>query len=230
MLRLTLSRNTALAAPALVISLLGCSSPAQVSPPSEPPGSSQVSPEPAAGQPGDHRSDDAPPVPIPQPRANLDFPAVPDFEFPEAKNGIHSVREMRVRSSKFLGQDVQVEGYVTWIYDCVVENMRPGQTRRQVEKRIKGDPTLCMIPHFYLGDAADTKPERSVWVVEVPRPLRRDEKRRMTREEIAAHPPVPRIALGDRVVVKGRWGKRSPRGFHNSAGLLVYEALRPAKP
>ena len=65
-----------------------------------------------------------------------------------------------------------------------------GGRRRQLAQRlaIEEDPTKCERPKFYLGDAKDTPPEKSIWVVEIPRPYNKLEKERLPKEEIAAWP------------------------------------------
>jgi hypothetical protein len=157
----------------------------------------------------------------------LDLPEVPAFDIPGAHpDGTHSVREMRLKSAKLLNTDVQIKGFVTWIYDCVAEEQGPDDTAETVRKRIEADPTLCDRPHFFLGDTPDTTGERSVWVVDVPRKLRADEMRIMSREERASLPKVPEIKVGDEVIVTGTWNRESPSGFSNSEGLLIYKDLQ----
>ena len=92
-------------------------------------------------------------------------------------------------------------------------------------KVAKDIPEKCDKPNFYLGDTLDTPQEKALWVVEVPRPPRADEKRFLPKEELAAWPVVPVFATGQKVVVDGKWSMRSPRGFVNSDGLLVYANL-----
>ena len=152
----------------------------------------------------------------------LELPAVPTFEEPQANSdGTHSVIEMRRRGKKFLDQDVKVKGFVVSVYDCAAV------LGAQVAK---DTPEKCDRPHFWLGDSKDAAPEKSVWIVEVPRPLRDDEKRFLPKEELKNLPPVPKMAVGDQVVVDGKWATRSPKGFVNSDGLLVYANLTPVAP
>jgi hypothetical protein len=157
----------------------------------------------------------------------LDLPEPPAFNVPGPHpDGTHSVREMRLKSSKLLKTEVQVKGFVTWIYDCVAELQGPGDTVEQVRKRIEENPEQCNKPHFYLGDAPDTSTERSVWIMEVPRKLRSDEMRLLSRQERANLPKVPNIKVGDEVIVSGLWDTQSPSGDTNSQGLLVYKDLQ----
>ncbi len=168
-----------------------------------------------------------PPKPqIVETNIQLDLPNAANFDVPDPHpDGTHSVREMRLRSKKFLDSQVEIKGFVTWIYDCAAEIRGPDESEKEARKRIEKDPTLCQRPHFFLGDTPETPSERSIWVVDVPRPLRYDERRTMTRSERAQLPKVPKIRTGDEVVVTGNWSLQSPGGFTSSYGLLVYTSL-----
>ena len=66
-------------------------------------------------------------------------------------------------------------------------------------------------------------------MVEVPRPLREDERRDPVMvEEFKKGPQPPAIKVGDKITVSGTWTIKSPGGFGNSDGLLVYEGSGPA--
>ena len=168
----------------------------------------------------------------------LDLPAVPQFDIPQSGGATKTVKEMRLTGSKLLDQKIEVKGYVTWIYDCAItggpqEIGDPGSTIEEKRKIIAEHPEFCYLPHFFIGDSPDTPPHRSIWVVDVPRELRKDELKRLTKEEKAAL-VIPVYAMGDEMVVKGEWKLRSPRDFANSEGLLVYETIdnltQPAEP
>ena len=147
----------------------------------------------------------------------LDLPPVPTFDEPQGyPDGSHSVLEMRRRGKKFLDQNVKVKGYVIWSYDC---------TQVLGAKVAQDTPERCDKPNFYLGDTPNTSPEKAVWIVEVPRAPRPDEKKFLPKEELAAWPAVPVYAVGQHVVVDGKWATRSPKGFVNSDGLLAYANL-----
>ena len=156
----------------------------------------------------------------------LKMPSVPKFDIPEKSGGTHSVREMRLTGGSLLDTEVKVKGYVTWIYDCVATLIGPTLTKAQVEKMIADQPSKCLRPHLYLGHSPDAPASKSIWVVEVPRKLRPDEKRNLTRAELAALPKIPEISVGDEVVVVGKWTQRSPHGFAQTNGLLVYKDLQ----
>lgn len=168
-----------------------------------------------------------PPREIAQTTVKLSLPEAPAFDIPGPHpDGTHSVREMRLKSSKLLNTEVQIKGFVTWVYDCVAEHQSADETIAETRKKVEADPTMCQRPHFFLGDTADTSGERSIWVVEVPRKLRSDEVRLLSRQERANLPKVPDINIGDEVIVTGSWANTSPGGFTKSEGLLVYKDLQ----
>jgi hypothetical protein len=154
-------------------------------------------------------------------QVKLDLPAVPAFEEPMTyPDGTHSVMEMRRRGKKFLEQNVKVKAYVVWVYDCAT-TLGP-----QV---VKDTPEKCDRPHFRLGDSADAREDQTIEVVDVPRPPRDDERKFLPKEEIAAQDAVfnaiPQFSVGSQVVVEGKWATRSPKGFVNSDGLLVFAGM-----
>jgi hypothetical protein len=164
-------------------------------------------PEPEAGVPPE----------VVESQTKLDLPAPPAFEAPTTyADSTHSVTEMRRTGKKFLDQDIKIKGHIVWIYDCA-----------QVlgEAVAKTNPEKCDRPNFYLGDTPDATPEKSVWVVEVPRLPREDEKRFLPKEDLATWLPVPKLTLGQRVIVEGKWAEKSPKGFVNSDGLLTYAGV-----
>jgi len=166
----------------------------------------------------------------------LDLPPVPKFDIPTSGGDTRGVREMRVMGRKLLDTKVSVKGYITWKYDCLVAGGPqgpiggPDATPEERQKLIDDDPMLCWRPHFYLGDTPDTPPHQSLWVVEVARAMRPDELKSWKKlpDEMKADNPLPIVvehAVGDQVVVTGKWSRTSPKGFANSDGLLVYESM-----
>jgi hypothetical protein len=179
----------------------------------------------------------------------LDLPPAPDFKEPVPyPDGSHSITEMRLKGTRFIDQAVKVTGFVVFQYDL------KACARELGEKKVKQDPKLCEgkkdivdcanklgekavvdtpdqceRPYFYLADNANASLEKSLWVVEVPRPLRDDEKRdQQLVEAFKKGPPPPSLTLGQRVTVAGTWSIKSPSGFGNSDGLLVYAGSNPA--
>ena len=169
---------------------------------------------------GGGASGPAPKAEVAETDVKLDLPGVPAFEKPQAHpDGTHSVLEMRRLGPKFLEQDVKVKGFVIWKYDCIAEIGAAA---------FKESPEKCQKPHFYLGDAPDTTREKAIEVVDVPRPPRDDEKKFLPKEDLKNWPKVPEYQQGQELVVTGKWSIKSPMGFVNSDGLLVYQDLLAA--
>lgn len=161
---------------------------------------------------------------------DLDLPAVPEFNMPSPNSdGTHPVAEMRLKGQKLLNTEVKVKGFVVWIYDCATAIRTPDMSEKELKRILADEPERCSRPHLVLGDAADTPPDRGIEVVEYPRPLRKDEKKglpdEMVAEAEAAYAALPEFKVGDEVVVTGTWALKSPKGFRNSDGLLVYGAM-----
>jgi hypothetical protein len=137
------------------------------------------------------------PVPPEVDRAKLAvaLPPVPSFELPSVPEGFRSVKELRVAGDKLVGTQVKVNGVVAWVYDCVSAVGIPGEKKAAVEKRIKKDPALCEKPHFHVGASRDATEPNVITVVELPKGVK--------------------VAVGDRVVVAGKW-----------EGRLVLESLQ----
>jgi hypothetical protein len=171
-------------------------------------------------------------MPAPKPEVQkaavkVDLPAVPSFELPAANpDGSHSIKEMRVKSRKMLDTDVTVKGFVTWVYDCPTAVRKPGWSDADVMKWIEEDMSRCELPKFYLGDTADSPTEKSIWVVDVPRPPSKLEIERLPKEDIKNWPAVPPYKVGDEIAVTGKWTQSSPHSERNVEGLLVYTKLK----
>ena len=167
----------------------------------------------------------------------LDLPAVPDFNLPPApSDGSHTVKELRVKGKKLLDTPVTVHGFITWAYDCPTAIRKPDETDKQVQKRIDDDPTLCERPKFYIGDTKDTPPEKSLWVVDVPRPYNKLELQRIQKkdrndpERCEPHEDPKKTvcgpyAVGDEVEISGTFSLSSPHSERNSDGLIVYKSM-----
>jgi hypothetical protein len=187
----------------------------------------------------------------------VDLPAVPAFDLPPPPgDGSHTVKELRVKGKKLFDTDIQVHGFVTWVYDCATAIRKEGETDQQVQDRIdspkivdqatkkmEGDPTLCERAKFYIGDTKDTPPEKSLWVVDVPRNYNRQELKNVEKKD--RNPVVdnkceptdkkdpkkyfcPPYAVGDEVTISGQFATHSPHSERNSEGLLVYKKIHNA--
>lgn len=166
-----------------------------------------------------------PPVPASVVRPRLELPAVPSFTLPPVEDGVHDVRELRVRGRRLLGAELAVRGYITWIYDCVVALAKPGVPKTETQLLIDDNPQLCERPKFYLAPSPRAAPESALWVVDVPRAANKREQIALNAVQLGMRPPVPRIAVGDQVAVTGTFTQQSPHGEQSSEGLLVYKHL-----
>jgi len=169
------------------------------------------------------------------------LPAVPGFELPPPNpDGSKSVKEMRVKGKKLLDNDITVKGVVTWVYDCKTALRQPGMTDDDVEKIMFEDQTKCERVKFYVGDAAETPAEKSMWIVDVPRPFTKRELKNLkpkAQEDELKNPSslrcdgkkkdnCPVYEVGDQVEITGSWKLSSPHGDRNSDGLLVYKKMK----
>src|SRR4051812_41358803 len=161
-------------------------------------------------------------------------PAVPAFDLPVTQDGTHSVKELRVRGKRLLDSDVAVHGVITWAYDCVAAMRLPSDTLKEVQQRIDEDPTICERAKFYVGDSANTPPEKSLWIVDVPRPYNKLELARIKKanrdapdrcEPGAKSSVCPPYRVGDEVIVRGKFTLASPHAERNSDGLLVFARM-----
>lgn len=173
----------------------------------------------------------------------INLPAVPAFDLPAgASDGSRSVKELRVKGKKLLDTEITVKGIVTWAYDCPTAVRQPGMSDKDLQKMIDDDPTKCERAKFYVGDAADTPAEKSLWVVDVPRPYNKLEMERIKKKDrtLAMYPDrcepgdkdpkkkniCPPYAVGDQVEVVGTFKMASPHSERNSDGLLVYKKMK----
>lgn len=169
----------------------------------------------------------------------LDLPAVPAFDLPPAPgDGSHAVKELRVKGKKLFDTDITVHGFITWAYDCKTAVRKPDEDDKTLDKRLDEDPTLCERPKFYIGDTKDTPAEKSLWVVDVPRPYNKLEMERMKKPERTLPDRCepnekdpkknicPPYAVGDEVEITGTFKMSSPHSERNSDGLMVYKKMK----
>ncbi|NVB83034.1 MAG: hypothetical protein HOV81_31945 [Kofleriaceae bacterium] len=169
----------------------------------------------------------------------LDLPAVPAFDLPPAPaDGSRTVKELRVKGKKLFETDVTVHGFVTWAYDCKTAIRKSDEDDKAVQARIDEDPTLCERPKFYIGDTAQTPIEKSLWVVDVPRPYNALEMKRIKKKdriepdrcEPDEKDPKKNICgpynVGDEVEITGSFKTSSPHSERNSEGLVVYKKMK----
>jgi hypothetical protein len=165
----------------------------------------------------------------------LNIPQVPAFDLANKP-----VKELRVKGKKKLKTEVTIKGFVTWVYDCATAIRQPNEDDKALTDRIDADPTLCERAKFYIGDDKNTAPEKSLWVVDVPRPYTKLDLKRIKKKErtdpLKCEPDelakdklkssCPPYAIGDEVEVTGMFELQSPHSERNSDGLLVYKKMK----
>jgi tetratricopeptide (TPR) repeat protein len=197
----------------------------------------------AAAAPGDQDplvdgSVKGPELEFTKPTRQVSLPPLPAFDVPPpAADGSVSPRYLRLRGNKALDSEVSVKGVITWAYDCLTAERKPNETTKEAQKRIDDDPTLCERPKFYVGDAASTLPELSLWVVDVPRVYNKLELARIKKQdrtdptkcEPGGDPKkklCPPYKVGDQIEITGTFKLSSSHGERNSDGLLVYGRMK----
>ncbi|MCX5745827.1 MAG: hypothetical protein NT062_25405, partial [Proteobacteria bacterium] len=168
----------------------------------------------------------------------VDLPPIPDFTLPTAGEGGHSIKELRVKGKKLLDTPITIKGVVTWVYDCATAIRTPEQSDKDIADLIEKDPTKCERAKFYIGDTAETPIEKSLWVVDVPRPFNKIEIKNGNKEDLV-NPPADRCddrdpkkkmcpvyKVGDTVVITGEFKLSSPHSERNSDGLMVYKSMK----
>jgi hypothetical protein len=206
---------------------------------------------------------EGPAAEVNKPNQKMSLPAVPTFDLPPPQGDFHGPKEMRVKGKRFLCDadpskpaakcvNVKIKGYVTYAYDCKTDLRREGMSAEEVDKLIEEDQSRCERAKFYIGDTADTPPEKSIWVVDVPRPYTKREldpqKGEFRKKESRTDPlkcePDPKEGLkpdkdgkkpqsacppyktGDQIEIEGEWRLTSYHNERNSDGLLVYKSMK----
>jgi hypothetical protein len=179
----------------------------------------------------------------------LTLPDPPAFDPPKPNpDGTHSTRELRLFGDKYLEQPVKAVGFVTFYHDlksCALDqgaaafakDPKTCDGKKDVAtctaqlgtKIVEEHPENCDKPYFYIGEEKNTSVAQSVIVVDVTRPLRKDEEDNPDKiAEMRTKPPVPKIAIGDKVTVDGTWtNKTSKEGFVDTEGQLEYNGVAP---
>jgi hypothetical protein len=173
----------------------------------------------------------------------VDLPPVPQFDVTvAAKDAPHNVKELRVKGKKLFDQEVTVKGVITFVYDCATAIRQPNESDTDVQKRIDDDPTLCERPKFYIGDTPQTPVEKSLWVVDLPRPWNKLEMQRLKKKDRDSDPEAavrcepnekdpkkqvcPPYAVNDVVTITGKLGLSSPHSERNTDGLIIYKSMK----
>lgn len=154
------------------------------------------------------------------------LPTVPTFPTAPKVGDSHGVGEMLIHGKPDMSSKVKVRGRVVWVYDCATELRTPKMSKREVRRILKLHPERCTRPHFQIADTQSATSDQWAMVVDVPRKIRPDELKALPRDMIESWPDVPNVRVGDEVIVTGTWALRSPLGFQNSEGLLVYGSIK----
>jgi tetratricopeptide (TPR) repeat protein len=138
-------------------------------------------------------------------------PVVPSFEMVVPSANAMGARQLRAMGRRAHdGKKVVVRGYVTFVYDCVEQNLEPYKTRAQIAKEVAADPKKCEPARLYLGDVKTTPKEFSLHVADLP-------------ETIA-------WKVGDYLELEGTFAFTSPRGDKDRVGLVVMSSAKIVKP
>jgi hypothetical protein len=143
-------------------------------------------------------------------------------------DGSHPVPVMRLKGNKFLDTEVRVKGYVVWIYDCKTSIRTPAMTEKELDAIIENEPERCTRPHFTIAESPTTAPDRGIWVVDVPRAPRKDDKISgddIYKQMVDEYAALPAFKVGDELLITGTWELVSPKGFRRSDGVLTYKAI-----
>jgi hypothetical protein len=174
------------------------------------------------------------------PPIKVNLPATPNFDIatapPQYPSGELSVYGLRKGMSKYLDKDVRVKAYLLEIYECPAEQRKcndDAAAKAKKEKRkaaAKGAPPApveqppqggcrpCDQPHFFLGDAPNTKKERALLVADYP-----------VKDWDTGKPKPLTAKAGEQLVVTGTFAINSITGFAASNGLIIHKRLEDAQ-
>jgi hypothetical protein len=165
----------------------------------------------------------------------VNLPSPPNFDVATAPlqypSGELSIYGLRKGMSKYLDKDVRVKAYLLEIYECPAEIRKCNEeaaAKSKREKRSGKAPAApapasdkacrpCDQPHFFLGDAKDTKLERALLVADYPV------------KDWKTNKPKPLVAAkGEQYVVTGTFAINSITGFAASNGLIIHKKFEDA--
>jgi hypothetical protein len=173
------------------------------------------------------------------PPVKVNLPPPPNFDAATAPvqypTGEYSVYGLRKSMTKVLDKDVQVKGYLLYLYECPPETRKCNEeqdAKRKKERRkaaAKGAPPApatpepggcrpCEQPHFFISDAPNAKIERSLLVADYP-----------VKDWKSGRPKALQVKQGDQYVVTGTFAINSITGFAASNGLLVHKRTADAQ-
>lgn len=156
----------------------------------------------------------------------VNLPPSPSFDqgnVPERyPSGEVSVHGLRKKVSRYLDKDVRVKGYLVAVYECPAELKACNDTKNKKKATtavaaLPGGCRPCDQPHFFVGDAPDTKLKRALLVADYP-----------VKDWETGRPKPLAAKAGDQVVVTGTFAINSITGFAASNGLIIHKRLEDA--
>jgi hypothetical protein len=175
------------------------------------------------------------------PPVKVNLPPPPNFDAATAPvqypTGEYSVYGLRKSMSKIMDKDVQVKGYLLYLYECPPEirkcndeaDAKKKKERRKAAPAPGGLPAKgqepppeggcrpCEQPHFFISDQPNGKVERAILVADYP-----------IKDWKTGRPKALAVKQGEQYVVTGTFAINSITGFAASNGLIVHKRTADA--
>jgi hypothetical protein len=176
------------------------------------------------------------------PPVKVNLPPTPNFDAATAPiqhpTGEYSVYGLRKTMTKILDKDVQVKGYLLYLYECPAEIRKCNDeqdAKKKKEKRkaasvapgglpaktetppAEGGCRPCEQPHFFISDQPNGKIERAILVADYP-----------IKDWKSGKPKALAVKQGEQYVVTGTFAINSITGFAASNGLIVHKRTQDA--
>jgi len=169
------------------------------------------------------------------PPMKVNLPPSPNFDLATAPEkhptGEFSVFGLRKSMKENLDKDVQVKGYLLYLYECPPEirkcnEEQDARAKRARRRALPGAPVPeetttcrpCDQPHFFISDKADGKLERALLVADYP-----------LKDWKTNRPKALDVKQGEQYVVTGTFAINSITGFAASNGLLIHKRTQDAE-
>jgi hypothetical protein len=170
------------------------------------------------------------------PPIKVNLPPTPNFDAATAPvqlpTGEYSVYGLRKTMTKILDKDVQVKGYLLYLYECPAEIRKCNEeqdAKKKKERRkaaaapgglpaktetppAEGGCRPCEQPHFFISDQPNGKIERAILVADYP-----------IKDWKSGKPKPLAVKQGEQYVVTGTFAINSITGFAASNGLIVHK-------
>jgi hypothetical protein len=177
------------------------------------------------------------------PPVKVNLPPTPNFDAATAPiqhpTGEYSVYGLRKTMTKILDKDVQVKGYLLYLYECPAEIRKCNDeqdAKKKKERRkaaavapgglpakggeappAEGGCRPCEQPHFFISDQPNGKIERAILVADYP-----------IKDWKSGKPKALAVKQGEQYVVTGTFAINSITGFAASNGLIVHKRTQDA--